>query len=200
MFESYLNISKPPNPSGDWWELWDDKNELPYYYHTERNLTQWNKPEEDVVSLVKIQQVCFFRGREVLRERDKKGELMGGERCVKKRRFSLFKYKNNNSHRQEHRNDFLLKNLHRHHGYHQQRQYHQIKKIRNETAVHSILNYKKVVLKYGFHRGHCLKKIIILRVLQHRQLQLPQLVQRDPTIILVEDYLVNELLQRVNQV
>ncbi|KAI7856711.1 hypothetical protein BDC45DRAFT_502115 [Circinella umbellata] len=68
---------KPPNPNGDWWELWDDKNQLPYYYHTELNLTQWNKPEEDVVSLVKIQQVRFFfyycewvkEGGLVLRER-----------------------------------------------------------------------------------------------------------------------------------
>ncbi|KAI9253534.1 hypothetical protein BDA99DRAFT_520052 [Phascolomyces articulosus] len=48
---------KPPNPNGDWWELWDDKHELPYYYHTERNLTQWNKPDqEEIISLVKIQQ------------------------------------------------------------------------------------------------------------------------------------------------
>ncbi|KAI8138329.1 hypothetical protein BJV82DRAFT_631889 [Fennellomyces sp. T-0311] len=48
---------KPRNPEGDWWELWDDKNSLPYYYHTEHGLTQWNKPiDQPVISLVKIQQ------------------------------------------------------------------------------------------------------------------------------------------------
>ncbi|KAI9488224.1 hypothetical protein BDB00DRAFT_849422 [Zychaea mexicana] len=50
---------KAPHPDGDWWELWDEKTQLPYYYHTQHNKTQWNKPgkeESTIISLVKIQQ------------------------------------------------------------------------------------------------------------------------------------------------
>ncbi|KAI7859106.1 hypothetical protein BDC45DRAFT_255717 [Circinella umbellata] len=48
---------KPIDPEGEWWELWDDKNELPYYYHTLSGQTHWIQPaDKPVISLIKIQQ------------------------------------------------------------------------------------------------------------------------------------------------
>lgn len=47
---------KSSDPDGDWWELWDDKTNLPYYYHTHTCATEWTKPmDKQVVSLIKIQ-------------------------------------------------------------------------------------------------------------------------------------------------
>ncbi|KAG0739665.1 hypothetical protein G6F23_008801 [Rhizopus arrhizus] len=46
----------PTNPEGDWWELWDEKNNLPYYYHTRANISNWVRPTDaNIISLVKIQ-------------------------------------------------------------------------------------------------------------------------------------------------
>ncbi|KAI9493892.1 hypothetical protein BDB00DRAFT_821151 [Zychaea mexicana] len=48
---------KPFDPEGEWWELWDDKNQIPYYYHTLSGQTHWTQPaEKPVISLIKIQQ------------------------------------------------------------------------------------------------------------------------------------------------
>ncbi|KAI9266631.1 hypothetical protein BDA99DRAFT_480334 [Phascolomyces articulosus] len=48
---------KPIDPKGEWWELWDDKNELPYYYNTLSGQTNWIQPaDKPVISLIKIQQ------------------------------------------------------------------------------------------------------------------------------------------------
>ncbi|KAG2199428.1 hypothetical protein INT47_011540, partial [Mucor saturninus] len=47
---------KEIDPKGDWWELWDEKTSLPYYYHTRANISNWLKPTDtNVISLVKIQ-------------------------------------------------------------------------------------------------------------------------------------------------
>ena len=48
--------SKPVDPEGEWWELWDDIKKMPYYYHTLTNQTRWIHPPASVISLVKIQQ------------------------------------------------------------------------------------------------------------------------------------------------
>lgn len=54
-------IRKPNDPEGDWWELWDEKNQLPYYYHTRANISNWVKPmNTNVISLVKIRVKLFF--------------------------------------------------------------------------------------------------------------------------------------------
>lgn len=51
----------PTNPEGDWWELWDEKNNLPYYYHTRANISNWVRPTDaNIISLVKIQVGFFF--------------------------------------------------------------------------------------------------------------------------------------------
>ncbi|RCH81312.1 Rho GTPase activating protein 39, partial [Rhizopus azygosporus] len=45
----------PKNPDGDWWELWDEKHNLPYYYHTRANVSNWMRPTDtNIISLVKI--------------------------------------------------------------------------------------------------------------------------------------------------
>ncbi|RUS26185.1 hypothetical protein BC938DRAFT_471108 [Jimgerdemannia flammicorona] len=56
-WERPLNaIIKPKDPSGEWWELWDENHKLPYYYHTASGQTEWLKPEfGTVIPLVKIQ-------------------------------------------------------------------------------------------------------------------------------------------------
>lgn len=56
----YINNRKTNDPEGEWWELWDDTTNLPYYYHTKTCITEWDKPiDKHVISLVKIQ-VFFF--------------------------------------------------------------------------------------------------------------------------------------------
>ncbi|CDS12396.1 hypothetical protein LRAMOSA04590 [Lichtheimia ramosa] len=47
---------KPIDPEGEWWELWDDIQKMPYYYHTLSNQTRWIHPPAPVISLIKIQQ------------------------------------------------------------------------------------------------------------------------------------------------
>ncbi|KAI9314750.1 hypothetical protein BX666DRAFT_408213 [Dichotomocladium elegans] len=46
------------DPNGDWWELWDGKNQLPYYYHTRTKETRWTRPDNEstVISLIKVQE------------------------------------------------------------------------------------------------------------------------------------------------
>lgn len=54
---------KPLNPDGDWWELWDEKLRLPYYYHSKKGSTQWEKPsltEENFISLAQVQVSAEF--------------------------------------------------------------------------------------------------------------------------------------------
>ncbi|KAG2183668.1 hypothetical protein INT43_006676 [Umbelopsis isabellina] len=49
--------TKPEDPEGDWWELWDENNQLPYYYNTLTGSTEWVRPENKVIiPLMKIQQ------------------------------------------------------------------------------------------------------------------------------------------------
>ena len=53
--------SLPKNPDGDWWELWDEKHNLPYYYHTRANVSNWMRPTDtNIISLVKIRVSSFF--------------------------------------------------------------------------------------------------------------------------------------------
>lgn len=47
---------KPREPGGEWWELFDVKNELPYYYNTETKATVWARPKQGlIIPLAKIQ-------------------------------------------------------------------------------------------------------------------------------------------------
>ncbi|CAG8558110.1 3804_t:CDS:2, partial [Scutellospora calospora] len=44
------------DPTGEWWELWDDNHQLPYYYHTTSGQTEWIRPEfGTIIPLTKIQ-------------------------------------------------------------------------------------------------------------------------------------------------
>ncbi|CAG8561530.1 10944_t:CDS:10 [Dentiscutata erythropus] len=44
------------DPTGEWWELWDDNHQLPYYYHTASGQTEWIRPETGtIIPLTKIQ-------------------------------------------------------------------------------------------------------------------------------------------------
>jgi hypothetical protein len=53
---SFQFNSKPEDPQGDWWELWDENNQLPYYYNTLTGSTEWVRPENKVIiPLMKIQ-------------------------------------------------------------------------------------------------------------------------------------------------
>ncbi|CAJ0759588.1 381_t:CDS:2 [Entrophospora sp. SA101] len=45
-----------PDPKGEWWELWDEAHQLPYYYHTLTGRTEWIQPEfGTIIPLTKIQ-------------------------------------------------------------------------------------------------------------------------------------------------
>nr|CAG8535059.1 7328_t:CDS:2 [Entrophospora candida] len=44
------------DPKGEWWELWDEAHQLPYYYHTLTGRTEWIQPEfGTIIPLTKIQ-------------------------------------------------------------------------------------------------------------------------------------------------
>ncbi|KAG0308763.1 hypothetical protein BGZ98_006938 [Dissophora globulifera] len=45
------------NPAGEWWELFDDIHNLPYYYNTKTGETEWEQPQDGsgVLSLTAIQ-------------------------------------------------------------------------------------------------------------------------------------------------
>ncbi|KAI8081778.1 uncharacterized protein BX664DRAFT_380722 [Halteromyces radiatus] len=62
---------KMTDPEGDWWELWDEKTNLPYYYHTQTCVTEWTKPvDKHVVPLIKIQSSSVFSKRMSVMKRD----------------------------------------------------------------------------------------------------------------------------------
>ncbi|ORZ15334.1 hypothetical protein BCR42DRAFT_416883 [Absidia repens] len=62
---------KCSDPEGDWWELWDDKTNLPYYYHTQTCATEWTKPvDKQVVPLIKIQSSSVFAKRMSVMKRE----------------------------------------------------------------------------------------------------------------------------------
>ncbi|KAI8384467.1 uncharacterized protein BYT42DRAFT_562625 [Radiomyces spectabilis] len=55
-------LTKLANAEEDWWELWDEKNRLPYYYHSKTNTTVWTPPSQgQVLCLTKIQASTFAR-------------------------------------------------------------------------------------------------------------------------------------------
>lgn len=45
------------NPAGEWWELFDDIHNLPYYYNTKTGQTEWERPHDsnNIISLTAIQ-------------------------------------------------------------------------------------------------------------------------------------------------
>jgi hypothetical protein len=51
------NYSQHQNPAGEWWELFDDIHNLPYYYNTKTGQTEWERPHDsnNIISLTAIQ-------------------------------------------------------------------------------------------------------------------------------------------------
>ncbi|KAF9439153.1 hypothetical protein BGZ76_010746 [Entomortierella beljakovae] len=51
------------NPAGEWWELFDDVHNLPYYYNTKTSQTEWERPQDssNIVSLTTIQACYSFK-------------------------------------------------------------------------------------------------------------------------------------------
>ncbi|KAF9179838.1 hypothetical protein BGZ51_006630 [Haplosporangium sp. Z 767] len=51
----YANLRQ--NPAGEWWELFDDIHNLPYYYNTKTGQTEWERPQDstNIISLTAIQ-------------------------------------------------------------------------------------------------------------------------------------------------
>lgn len=45
----------PRSAEGEWYELWSDEHNLPYYYHTVRDETTWYKPDGFVIPLKAVQ-------------------------------------------------------------------------------------------------------------------------------------------------
>lgn len=45
----------PRSADGEWYELWSDEHNLPYYYHTVQNETTWYKPDGFVIPLKAVQ-------------------------------------------------------------------------------------------------------------------------------------------------
>ena len=54
-------IVLPPNPDGEWWELFDEHRALPYYYHTTTANTVWVRPKGFVIPLTAIQESTLGR-------------------------------------------------------------------------------------------------------------------------------------------
>lgn len=46
----------PPNPEGQWWELFDAARGIPYYFHTTTQRTQWQRPRGLVIPMTAIQE------------------------------------------------------------------------------------------------------------------------------------------------
>ncbi|KDN50829.1 hypothetical protein K437DRAFT_254998 [Tilletiaria anomala UBC 951] len=46
----------PPDPEGQWWELFDSLRGIPYYYHTTTHKTQWQRPRGLVIPMTAIQE------------------------------------------------------------------------------------------------------------------------------------------------
>jgi hypothetical protein len=42
-------ISIPPDPNGEWWELFDETHRLPYYYNTKTGVTDWVRPHQGTI-------------------------------------------------------------------------------------------------------------------------------------------------------
>ena len=47
----------PRSADGEWYELWSDEHNLPYYFHTLTNETRWYKPTDGFVIPLKAVQV-----------------------------------------------------------------------------------------------------------------------------------------------
>ncbi|EPQ27190.1 uncharacterized protein PFL1_05113 [Pseudozyma flocculosa PF-1] len=54
-------IVLPPNPDGEWWELYDEERGLPYYYHTQTAKSAWVRPKGFVIPLTAIQESTLGR-------------------------------------------------------------------------------------------------------------------------------------------
>ncbi|KAN0062875.1 hypothetical protein ACQY0O_004696 [Thecaphora frezii] len=54
-------IVLPPNPDGEWWELYDEEKSIPYYYHTQTAKSVWVRPEGFVIPLTVIQESTLGR-------------------------------------------------------------------------------------------------------------------------------------------
>ncbi|KAF9584293.1 hypothetical protein BGW38_006958, partial [Lunasporangiospora selenospora] len=48
---------QPQDPAGEWWELFDDVHNLPYYHNTKTGQTEWERPQDssNIISLTAIQ-------------------------------------------------------------------------------------------------------------------------------------------------
>ncbi|CDH60032.1 rho gtpase activation protein [Lichtheimia corymbifera JMRC:FSU:9682] len=73
-------IIKPNDPNGEWWELWDDANDMPYYYHTTSGQAHWNQPADTpVISLtntdIRLEQVVPEAGSSVLKRNSRSLDL-----------------------------------------------------------------------------------------------------------------------------
>ncbi|SAM00121.1 hypothetical protein [Absidia glauca] len=81
---------KCSDPEGDWWELWDDKTNLPYYYHTRTCATEWTKPvDKQVVPLIKIQSSSVFAKRMSVLQRETDGLVSSSNVELKRNSRSL---------------------------------------------------------------------------------------------------------------
>ncbi|KFH68579.1 hypothetical protein MVEG_05389 [Podila verticillata NRRL 6337] len=57
LFQKVLSSASTRTPAGEWWELFDDIHNLPYYYNTKTGQTEWEKPQDsaNIISLTAIQ-------------------------------------------------------------------------------------------------------------------------------------------------
>ncbi|KAF9113983.1 hypothetical protein BGX27_000376 [Mortierella sp. AM989] len=57
----YANLHQ--SPAGEWWELFDDVHNLPYYYNTKTGQTEWERPQDSttIISLTAIQKSVIGR-------------------------------------------------------------------------------------------------------------------------------------------
>ncbi|KAE8220677.1 hypothetical protein CF319_g5831 [Tilletia indica] len=51
----------PPNPDGQWMEFFDEQHDLPYFFHSGQNRSQWERPPGFVIPLTTIQEVNMGR-------------------------------------------------------------------------------------------------------------------------------------------
>ena len=59
----YFRLKKEKEGKVEWWELFDDKRNIPYYYNTLTGQTEWIKPEGIEAVVVSLSALVLLNAR-----------------------------------------------------------------------------------------------------------------------------------------